>query len=259
MALRADHVHELFVHGLKLGDELAERKTHLIVAECVPGGTTTAMALLTALGYEVQDLLSSSLPSCNHAQRFELVQAGLSKSKYSAGKMQAQPLLAVSAIGDPMQAFAAGIAISASAKIPVYLAGGSQMLAVWALIRALCKLKVREAVQRNIMVMSTKWVAHDPNAGVLKLAQLLGAPFAVACPNFYQSGKPGLRAYEEGNVKEGVGAGASMCLARIAGFDSQTIMKAIDACYDELLAPDPVKSYTSQKLAASTSRSQVCP
>lgn len=240
LAMPADLVYELFKRGLQLGDELACNRTHLVLAECVPGGTTTAMALLTALGYEVRDLLSSSLPSCNHQERWKLVQEGLSKSNYSISEMQSQALLAVSAFGDPMQACISGIAIAASAKIPIYLAGGSQMLAVWALIKALGERKLSGVAPRNIMVMSTKWVAHDQNAGVLKLVRLLDAPFAVSCPDFYQSGKPGLRAYEEGNVKEGVGAGASMCLARIAGFTAKTIMKSIDICYDELLAPDPV-------------------
>jgi uncharacterized protein (TIGR00303 family) len=234
-ALPEDLVHDLFSQGLTLGEKIAKTRSHLVVAECVPGGTTTALALLTALGYQVQGLLSSSLPSCNHAQRHALVESGLASTKHSSSELQKDGLLAVSALGDPMQAVAAGMAISASARIPVYLAGGSQMLAVWALIRALAGEDQLKSVKRNILVMSTKWVAHDPTAGVYRLAQMLDAPFAVASPDFHESSKAGLRAYEEGNVKEGVGAGASMCLARAAGFGDRAILSAIDNCYDELL------------------------
>ena len=233
-ALPEKHVEELFERGRQLADELGSGKTHLVLSECVPGGTTTALALLTALGYEVKGLLSSSLPACNHAERWQLVQSGLLKSKYSSAEMQAQPLLAVSAVGDPMQACVAGMALRAAEKMPVFLGGGSQMLAVWALIKALSGGSSTNFQPANIMVMTTRWVAYDPHAGVVALAQLLGAPLAASCPDFYRSSKPGLRAYEEGHVKEGAGAGASMCLARIAGFDSLTIMKAIDKCYDEL-------------------------
>jgi NaMN:DMB phosphoribosyltransferase len=45
-----------------------------------------------------------------------------------------------------------------------------------------------------------------------------------------------LRVYEEGNVKEGVGAGAAMMLARAAGGATpEQIQSAIDDTYDELV------------------------
>jgi uncharacterized protein (TIGR00303 family) len=229
-ALPREHVVRLFEQGLKLGAELAAQRTHLVLAECVPGGTTTAMAVLSALGYQVKGLLSSSLPSCNQEERWQLVAAGLSKCRYTTAEMRADALLAVAALGDPMQAAAAGIALAAAREIPVYLAGGSQMLSVWELLRLLAGGCAPPA----LMVLSTGWVAHDKGAGVLKLVKMLDAPFAVCSPDFFQSKKPGLQAYEDGHVKEGAGAGASMCLARIAGFDGRTIVAAIDACYEEL-------------------------
>ncbi|MBX9686194.1 MAG: TIGR00303 family protein [Candidatus Obscuribacterales bacterium] len=231
-ALPLPLVKELYQSGIALGQSLSESRSYLILAECVPGGTTTAMALLTALGYETKGLLSSSLPNSNHEQRFQLVEKGLSKTSYSKAEIKADALKAVAALGDPMQAFSAGLAASAARSMPVYLAGGSQMLAVWALLRALDQ---STQIERNLTVLTTKWVAFDSSAGISKLADILQAPLAAACPDFMSSRHAGLRAYEEGNVKEGVGAGASMCLANMAGFSPETIMAAIDRSYDEMV------------------------
>jgi NaMN:DMB phosphoribosyltransferase len=132
-----------------------------------------------------------------------------------------------------MQAVVAGIASSAAKRIRVFLAGGSQMLAIWGLLKALA---LPQAQLERITIMTTGWVAFDKSAGVQKLAQIMNAPMAAACPNFWNSRHPGLQAYEEGNVKEGVGAGACMCLAHLYGFTARDIQSAIDTCYDELLA-----------------------
>ena len=49
----------------------------------------------------------------------------------------ADPLAVIAAVGDPMQIAVAGMAIAASQHRPVLLAGGTQMLAVHALMQAL--------------------------------------------------------------------------------------------------------------------------
>jgi NaMN:DMB phosphoribosyltransferase len=87
-----------------------------------------------------------------------------------------------------------------------------------------------------VAVITTKWVAYDVNAGAAMLAELVGAPFAAACPNFRRSRHPGLRAYEDGHVKEGAGAGGSMAAAHLtAGASELEIVEAVDKTYDELV------------------------
>jgi uncharacterized protein (TIGR00303 family) len=239
-ALPEAHVHELFEQGMRLGTELARQKTHLVLAECVPGGTTTALAVLTALGFAADGLVSTSLPAGDGGRRRRLVSSGLERMVFTRQEIEADALLAVAALGDPMQACVCGIALSASESVPVFLAGGSQMLAVFALLKNLSL--GRAARLDNITIMTTKWVSHDPGAGVVKLARLLEAPLAAATPDFYRSRWAGLRAYEEGHVKEGAGAGACLCLARAAGFSPETIMAAVDACYAELTGKSDLKS-----------------
>lgn len=234
-ALPVELVYALYKKGLELGANYTHYSSYLLLAECVPGGTTTAYGLLTGLGYEVGGLLSGSLPDCNHELKRELVVKGLKNSPYSIAQMKEEALLAVASLGDPMQAVAAGICMAASAKIPVVLAGGSQMLAVWALIKALSGAENQAASFENICIMTTGWVANDRAARVAHLAEILDAPLFAACPDFKKSKHPGLQAYEEGNVKEGAGAGACLFMAALKRHSPDKIMSEIDKCYDELL------------------------
>jgi NaMN:DMB phosphoribosyltransferase len=78
------------------------------------------------------------------------------------------------------------------------------MLAVYALANQLAQ---NQACQlNNIMVATTKWVAHDQWAETAKLARLVDAPFVASHFALTESCHAGLRAYEEGHVKEGVGS-----------------------------------------------------
>jgi len=135
-----------------------------------------------------------------------------------------------------MQAFVAGVAVIAASRRPVILAGGSQMLAVYTLINRICKNEGIEASKLELAVITTKWVAYDKSAKMTELSRLVDAPFGAACPEFTQSRHPGLRLYEEGHVKEGTGAGASMAMAHLVGGASGAeIMHAIDKSYDEMV------------------------
>lgn len=238
-ALPAELVLSLFQKGLEIGSSFADYNDYLVVAECVPGGTTTALGLLSALSYDVRGLLSSSLPECNHEQRWSIVEQGLKKTPYSREQMSKHALLAVASLGDPMQAVACGIAMSASRKIPVFLGGGSQMLAVLSLIKSMHEHGHQIARLANITVMSTTWVVDDSGAGVRRLAELTGASMLAAYPDFHGSRHAGLQAYEDGNVKEGAGAGAALCLSFLSGFSRAEVLSAVDASYDEFtVAPE---------------------
>ena len=153
-ALPLSTVKHLFEQGLKWGHQLAEVAAdgYLMISECVVGGTTTALSLLTGLGIDAAGKVNSSHPSCNHAQKWEIVHKGLQrtglgseevkdnpKSKIQNPKL-IDPFRLVAAVGDPMQIVAAGMAIAAAQNCGVLLAGGTQMLAVYALARALSQL-----------------------------------------------------------------------------------------------------------------------
>jgi uncharacterized protein (TIGR00303 family) len=232
-ALSLNQVEKLFNAGEQSGADASDQFDYIVVGECVPGGTTTALAVLTALGFDVRSMLSSSIPQPQHNTRFELVQRGLERSCLTLERVRQNPLLAVAAIGDPMQPFVAGMALSASAKIPVFLAGGSQMLAVFALYK---QLAGERASLHLPIVATTKWVAFDPGARTGQVAAQIGAPYVASCPDFNSSKYAGLRAYEQGHVKEGTGAGAAMLVAHCAlGIRPDMLLEAIDQTYSEVV------------------------
>jgi uncharacterized protein (TIGR00303 family) len=204
-AMPLEKVQHLFAQGLAWGDKLADTADYLIIGECVVGGTTTALALLTALGIEAQGMVNSSHPHCNHQQKWSVVQTGLSQVDLTPSD---DPLKLVAAIGDPMQIVVAGMAIAASHRRGVMLAGGTQMLAVFALIKAIADYHQVSVELSNIVVGTTRWVAEDPTGNTVGLAKLVGGvPLLATGLSFATSRYPSLRAYTQGYVKEGVGAG----------------------------------------------------
>ncbi|HEY9740887.1 MAG TPA: TIGR00303 family protein [Coleofasciculaceae cyanobacterium] len=262
-ALPLPTVKQLFEQGLKWGQQLAVAAGdgYLIISECVVGGTSTALSILTGLGIAAVGKVNSSHPSCNHSQKWEIVKVGLQQAglgrredgenrKDFTPSSSVDPLQLVAAVGDPMQIAAAGMAIAASRSSGVLLAGGTQMLAVYALAQALAKqmsdgkvvasptlvseaapkdldsLRVRYRTSAEnphpdiaegdsliwqpaqVVVGTTRWVAEDPTGDTVGLAQDIGSvPLLATGLSFATSRYPQLQAYEQGYVKEGVGAG----------------------------------------------------
>lgn len=213
-AMSLEQVEHLFNQGLLWGEKLVQRSDYLIIGECVVGGTTTALALLTALGIEAQGMVNSSHPSCNHSQKWSVVQTGLLNAKISS--CSREPLSLVAAIGDPMQIVSAGMAIAASRRGGVMLAGGTQMLAVYALIEAIANYHNVSAQLSQIVVGTTRWVAEDPTGNTVGLANMInGVPLLATGLSFATSRYPSFRAYSQGYVKEGVGAGGCAIAAHL--------------------------------------------
>ena len=285
-ALPLETVKHLFEQGLKWGEQLAAAADggYVIISECVVGGTTTALSVLTGLGIAASGKVNSSHPHCNHAHKWEIVQVGLEKWGRKAGRAEeadtgnfslpasypVDPFQLVAAVGDPMQIAAAGMAISASRYSGVLLAGGTQMLAVYALAQALVKTaggaggeekqgqsfmpissqqkppltsarlhsdaspafnKDSLAWQpEQVVVGTTRWVAEDPTGDTVGLAQDIGrVPLLATQLSFAASRYPQLQAYEQGYVKEGVGAGGCAIAAHLyQNWNSVQLLQAIE-------------------------------
>ena len=78
---------------------------------------------------------------------------------------------------------------------------------------------------------TTRWVVEDPTGDTVGLAAEVGDVPLVATPlSFAQSRYPQLRAYEQGFVKEGVGAGGCAIAAQLyRGWSPEQILQAVDA------------------------------
>jgi uncharacterized protein (TIGR00303 family) len=220
---------ELFRLGVSIGSELEGE--YVVIGESVPGGTTTALALLLALGHEAEGRVSGSMPGNAHAIKSHVARAALTASGLTQGDGRADPLAAVAQVGDPMQPLVAGIALGSN--VDVMLAGGSQMLAVAALIAALQP----DALGR-VAIGTTRWIVNDPAADIGGLASDISPELPVLAANldFERSRHPGLRAYERFMVKEGVGAGGA-CIAAMLTTDAsiENLEAAIDVAYDQML------------------------
>lgn len=240
-ALALHTVEALFKKGMAWGEALAAQSTHpyLMLAECVVGGTTTAQAILTGLNYQVAGQVNSSHPICNHEQKKQLVRRGLAQARRKQGSWLGDPLALVAAVGDPMQAVVAGMMITASRHCGVMLAGGTQMLAVYALARQIVSRLKLLWQPENIIVGTTRWVVEDPSGDTVGLAQQIGdVPLVATQLNFATSRYLQLRAFEQGFVKEGVGAGGCAIAAHLyQGWQQADLLQAVEetlAHYDRL-------------------------
>jgi uncharacterized protein (TIGR00303 family) len=180
--------------------------------------------VLTGLGIAAAGKVNSSHPSCNHDQKWKLVTTGL------AGADVGDPWSLLAAVGDPMQAVVAGMAIAASRTGGVLLAGGTQMLAVYALARAIAQQSAISWQPHNIVVGTTRWVADDPTGDTVGLAQLVTASLMATQLSFANSQFVQLRAYEQGYVKEGVGAGGCAIAAHLyQGWTNSDLFQAVES------------------------------
>ena len=57
-----DNVEEVIERAKVVGEQLAKVSDYLVIGESIPGGTTTALGVLTALGVDAHGKVSSTLP-----------------------------------------------------------------------------------------------------------------------------------------------------------------------------------------------------
>ena len=173
-----------------------------------------------------------------------MVQAGLQRSGLRTFELEQNaiphptphtphptPLQIIAAVGDPMQIVVACMAIAASRSCGVLLAGGTQMLAVYAVTRAIAQSYNLIWQPEQIIVGTTRWVADDATGDTVGLANVVGdVPLIGTQLSFASSRYEQLRAYEKGFVKEGVGAGGCAIAASLYKHWSQAeLLAAIEA------------------------------
>lgn len=202
----------LYTRGREIGRYLSYYTDLLVLGECVPGGTTTALCVLRALGYPAS--VSSSFIDNPVNLKEEICRATREKIT-SAGVTN--PLDIVRIAGDPMIPVAAGIAESYRGTL--VFAGGTQMLAVCAVIKALNGDLPR--------VATTVYVRDDVSANVREIVDRLEVRIYYVDPGFGTLGHTGLSRYCLGEVKEGSGAGGAMLLAHLMGYSPEQIQKKI--------------------------------
>ncbi len=218
----------IFEDAFLLGSSVSRGQDLTVIGETIPGGTTLAAAIMSALGYDGVSVVSSASPQNPKDLKKLVVSRALSR----LGSRR-DPFEVIDVVGDPVHVAMAGIASGAlEAGARVMLAGGTQMGAVLALLKAMGRLDTRK-----VSVATTRWIVGDGSANMERIVSEVGdgVELIVSRVNLSSSRFEGLRRYEEGYVKEGVGAGGTMVLAEMMGVDPARIAETIDQEYERLV------------------------
>jgi uncharacterized protein (TIGR00303 family) len=228
------HTSKIFALSQKFGEELSKLVEYLILGESVAGGTTTALGVLTGLGIDAMEKISSSLAKNPINLKKSIVEKGLKACNANPGDFKDNPLKAIKNLGDPMQPVMSGIALGAGKTIPVILAGGTQMTAILAIIHT-----INSKITKNIMIGTTRWIVEDQSSDICGILDQIdpNVPVLAATLNFAETKDDGLKAYEKGIVKEGVGAGGvtiAALLKKHADLSIKKITQRIQIDYSNL-------------------------
>jgi len=216
---------EIFEKGVAFGQSYKCQDEYIILGESVPSGTTTATATALGLGYKVAGMFSSSFKNSPNNIKEKTLKLALSNVNN-----QNDIFDTLSKVGDNMLIFNAGFLMGLNNKIKVILAGGTQMACVLLVMNKILKLMGGTMETSNLALCTTKWVAEDKNSDIEALLEMLSFPINAyyADFDFSLSQHPALRLYDEGEAKEGVGAGGALVYGFINGVSKDRITKQIE-------------------------------
>jgi uncharacterized protein (TIGR00303 family) len=220
---------KIFTRGKILGETLSKLTNHLFIGESTPAGTTTALGLLTAMGYDGNHKVSGSMPLNPHELKQKIVSDGLKAAGFKVGDLRDDPLKAIEILGDPMIPAVAGLV--AGSRAPITLAGGTQMTAVCAVIKEL----IPNFNWDNLSIATTIFVARDETSDINYISrQIADYSIYAVDPHFEKCSNEGLKNYITGSVKEGVGAGGAMLAALLKGVSMDEIRVKTEELCEEI-------------------------
>jgi uncharacterized protein (TIGR00303 family) len=221
-AMTSSQVLHAVDYGRIVGRNLASLTDCLIIGESIPGGTTTALAVLKALGFDAK--VSSSIPNNPIELKNHIVDRALERITFD------DHYDIIKKVGDPMIPFVAGMLSSGSDVSKVMLAGGTQMTAVLAFAS---KLGFNE---KNTAIGTTSYITNDSTANFKSLVEeIADIPAISVDPGLKNSKYSGLRAFSEGFAKEGVGAGGTIISSMLkTGNDSTKFLEMAEKEYGRL-------------------------
>ena len=81
----------------------------------------------------------------------------------------------------------------------------------------------------NIAIATTVYVANDETSNILDIVNQIGDIAVYAAdPKMENSSNPGLAAFAQGSVKEGVGAGGSVLYAYLKGITPEEYLAKLE-------------------------------
>jgi len=217
----------VFEKGLTFGKSYVCQDDYLILGESVPSGTTTATSTALALGYDAKALFSSSFKDVPNNIREETINKALANAK---DKTDLFDILGT--VSDNMLIFNAGFILGINNRFPLVLAGGTQMACVLLIANRILQEKgqAQDLSLHNISLCTTKWVAEDKNSDIEALLKMLDFPINAYYTDFdfSLSTHPALKLYDEGEAKEGVGAGGALMYGFLNGLGKEEMTRRVE-------------------------------
>ncbi len=216
----------LFDKGVAFGKSYTTQDDYVILGESVPSGTTTATTTALALGYDARDLFSSSFKDVPNSIRDESIDKALLNLKDSDDLFDI-----LGKVSDNMLIFNAGFILGLAGRSKVVLAGGTQMACLLLVINSVARYMGTAVDSSNLALATTKWVAQDPHSDIKALLDMLDFPIYAyyADFDFSLSKHPALKLYDQGEAKEGVGAGGALVYGLLNGLTQEEITHKVES------------------------------
>jgi len=216
---------EIFQKGVEFGQNYKCKDDYIILGESVPSGTTTATATAIALGYDCKDMFSSSFKNVPNDIKEETIKKALENIDTND-----DIFTILSKVSDNMIIFNAGFILGLNNSIPLVLAGGTQMSAVLLLVNKILQTMNGVIDTSNLALCTTSWVYNDNNSDIKSLIDMseLNINGYYANFDFSLSSHPALNLYDQGEAKEGVGAGGALIYGFLNGLTKEQITKKVE-------------------------------
>jgi len=215
----------VFEKGRAFGRSYRPKGDYIIIGESTPSGTTTAQAAIQALGLQDEGLFASSFKNAPISIKEQTIKTALSKITPSMGLFDK-----LSHTADNTLMFVAGFVLEASHRTEVVLAGGTQMAAALLIADTIASRDSIYHDPRHITLCTTRWIAQDGASNInALLSQLNFRAKAFYADFLYEDANiPVLKLYDEGEAKEGVGAGAAIAYGYMQGLTQVEITAEVE-------------------------------
>jgi uncharacterized protein (TIGR00303 family) len=216
---------ELFQKGVEFGQQYICKDDYIILGESVPSGTTTAATTALALGYDCKDKFSSSFKNVPNSIKELTIKKALENIN-----IEDDIFAILGKISDNMLIFNAGFILGLNNKIPLILAGGTQMACVLLVVNKILEVMDGSIETSNLALCTTSWVANDKNSNIKDLLNMCNFKINSYYSNFNfsLSQHPALKLYDDGEAKEGVGAGGALIYGLLNGLNKESITNKVE-------------------------------
>jgi len=216
---------DIFSKATAFGQSYECKDEYIILGESVPSGTTSARATAMALGYECDKLFSSSFKDVPNSIRDEVVYDALKNITSNDDVFSI-----LSKVSDNMIIFVAGFILGLNNRIPIILAGGTQMASVLLVVNSILRQMNGKIETSNLSLCTTSWVYNDNNSDIKALINMLDFELNTYYSDFdfSSSTHPALKLYDDGEAKEGVGAGGCLAYGFLNGLNKEQITRKVE-------------------------------